>query len=209
MVNHVVEFSAPAPIGNRPPALAKGHTMSVFVDHTIESAPLAARRSIESVVKRLGYLPTPVSRLAGSPQLLDAFLKTSHLFETTTLDALSQEVVIMTMATRNGCHVCVAMHTGRLVALDADADLIAATRAGQPLGDARLEAIRRFTLDVLATTGQVTDEQLAAFLAQGYTSQNALEVVLGIGAYTMSTLANRMTDAPLDEQLAPFAWPAA
>jgi hypothetical protein len=38
----------------------------------------------------------------------------------------------------------------------------------------------------------------------GYTPRNALEVVLGIGAYTMSTLANRMTGAPLDEQLKPF-----
>lgn len=34
----------------------------------------------------------------------------------------------------------------------------------------------------------------------------AVEVVLGVGTYTMSTLANRMTQAPLDEQLSPFAW---
>jgi hypothetical protein len=33
-----------------------------------------------------------------------------------------------------------------------------------------------------------------------------LEVVLGIGTYTMSTLANRLTRAPLDEQLRAFAW---
>jgi len=31
--------------------------------------------------------------------------------------------------------------------------------------------------------------------------QNALEVVLGIGTYTMSTLANRLTGAPVDDQL--------
>ncbi len=50
---------------------------------------------------------------------------------------------------------------------------------------------------------------MEAFLAQGYTARNVLEVVLGIGAYTISTLANRMTGAPLDEPLAPFAWHAA
>jgi len=43
-----------------------------------------------------------------------------------------------------------------------------------------------------------------SFLASGYTTQNALEVVLGIGAYTLSTLANRLTDAPVDEQVAAF-----
>ena len=47
---------------------------------------------------------------------------------------------------------------------------------------------------------------LRAFLARGYTTQNALEVVLGIGTYTMSTLANRLTGAPVDEQLAVPAW---
>jgi alkylhydroperoxidase family enzyme len=58
---------------------------------------------------------------------------------------------------------------------------------------------------VLASAGAVDDQQLAAFFARGYTAQNALEVVLGIGAYTMSTLANRMTRSPVDEQLAAYA----
>src|SRR5437868_6085905 len=34
----------------------------------------------------------------------------------------------------------------------------------------------------------------------------AREVVLGIGTYTMSTLANRLTGAPVDDQLAAYAW---
>jgi len=36
--------------------------------------------------------------------------------------------------------------------------------------------------------------------------RNALDVVLGVGTYTMSTLANRMVRAPLDDQLSQFAW---
>jgi AhpD family alkylhydroperoxidase len=180
--------------------------MPVFTDHTLESAPPAARRSVAATTKHLGYLPAPVARMAAVPQLLDGFLKLSAAFETTTLDPIAREVVIMTIATRNECHVCVAMHTARLTALDAGADLIAALRGGKPLADDRLEAIRVFTLDVIASAGAVSDESWQAFLAQGYTSQNALEVVLGIGTYTMSTLANRMTDAPLDQQLQPFAW---
>jgi hypothetical protein len=46
---------------------------------------------------------------------------------------------------------------------------------------------------------------LRAFLDSGYTSRNALEVVLGIGTYTLSTFANRLTNAPVDPQLAMFA----
>jgi alkylhydroperoxidase family enzyme len=92
--------------------------------------------------------------------------------------------------------------------LDASPELIAALRdtahAG-PLPDERLEAIRVFALRVVDTAGDVGDRALRDFLAAGYTTQNALEVVLGIGTYTMSTLANRLTGAPVDDQLAAYA----
>jgi AhpD family alkylhydroperoxidase len=111
----------------------------------------------------------------------------------------------MTIATRNGCHICVAMHTARLTGLGAEPVLIAALRAAAPLGDRRLEAVRVFTLRVIDTAGDVGDAALADFLGQGFTTQHALDIVLGIGTYMMSTLANRLTGAPVDEQLSAFA----
>ena len=185
------------------------HTIE-FPDHTIESAPPGARRSMTATAQHLGYLPAATARMATSPHLLDGFMKLNAIFESSTLDPLAREVLVMTIATRNGCHVCVAMHTARLTALGAGPDVIAALRAAgwpgaEPLADKRLEAIRVFTLRVLDTTGDVGEQALRAFLTSGYTRQNALEVVLGIGTYTLSTLANRLTGAPLDEQLSAFA----
>jgi uncharacterized peroxidase-related enzyme len=178
----------------------------VFVDHTIETASEAARRTLVSTEKRFGYVPAAVARLAEAPLLLDGFLKLSAMFEATSLDQLARETLIMTMATRNGCHVCVAMHTAALRKLGADPALVTALREDKPLPDERLQAVRDFTLTVLATAGDVPDEELKTFISAGFTTQQALEVVLGIGTYTMSTLANRLTRAPLDEPLTPFAW---
>ncbi|MEV6608666.1 carboxymuconolactone decarboxylase family protein [Kutzneria sp. NPDC051319] len=177
----------------------------MFVDHTLDTAPAAARRPLKATVDKLGYLPAPVARLAASPQLLDGFLKLSAMFETTSLEPVAREVVIMTVAVRNGCHVCVAMHTAMLGGIGADAELVAALREQRPLPDAKLEALRAFTIEVMAAAGGVDDVVLKEFLEHGYTTQQALEVVLGIGAYTLSTFANRMTKAPLDYQLAAFA----
>jgi AhpD family alkylhydroperoxidase len=179
---------------------------SMFAEHTIESAPAAARRLMRVTRDHLGYLPAGMARMAESPQLVDGFLKLSAIFESTALDPVAREVVIMTVATRNGCHICVAMHTARLTALGADPAITAALRDAEPLPDARLDAVRVFTLRVLDTAGDVGDQALRDFLAHGYTSQNALEVVLGIGTYTMSTLANRLTGAPVDDQLTAYAW---
>ena len=168
----------------------------MFSQHTLESAPAGSRPLMQSTVEHLGHLPAPVARLAESPEMLGGFLHASSLFEASTLDPLAREVVVMTIAARNDCRACLAMHTGRLRTLGADADLITALRhPGTPLSDPRLEALRAFTVRVYATAGEVPEEELDEFLAAGYTLRNALEVVLGIGTYTMSTFANRLVRA--------------
>ncbi|MFJ3585914.1 carboxymuconolactone decarboxylase family protein [Streptomyces sp. NPDC090127] len=153
----------------------------MFVDHTVETAPAASRRSMERVAGAWGRLPQAVARMAESPHALDGFLKLSAMFEDTTLDAHSRETVILTVAVRNQCHLCIQLHETKLAAL------------GPAPDPERLEGVRRFTHQVLAAAGAVSDEDLEGFLAFGYTRRNALEVVLGIGAYTLSTLANRLT----------------
>ncbi|MFK8911114.1 carboxymuconolactone decarboxylase family protein [Streptomyces sp. YS-3] len=150
---------------------------------------------MEGTVRHLGHLSPAVARMAASPHTLEGFLRMSALFESTTLDPLAREVVIMTVATRNGCALCVDMHTGKLRGLGAPEELIGRLREGKPLPDERLDAVREFTLAVYATAGEVPDAGLEAFLAHGHTPQNALEVVLGIGTYTVSTFANRLTGA--------------
>jgi AhpD family alkylhydroperoxidase len=176
-----------------------------FTRHTAESAPPAARRAMTAAGEKQGFVPAAVALMAESPETLDGFLRLSASFDHCTLDPLARETVIMTVAVRNGCHLCVALHTGRLTALGADAALIAALRAASPLPDARLAAVAVFTGRVLDTAGEVGAPALEEFLRHGFTRRNALEVVLGIGAYTLSTLANRLTGAPVDEQLRAFA----
>src|ERR1700683_1613379 len=132
-------------------------------DHAVESAPPGARRLMTATAQHLGYLPAATARMAASPHLLDGFMKLNAIFERSTLAPLAREALVMTIATRNGCHVCVAMHTARLTALGAGSDVIAGLRTAgrpeaEPLADERLEAIRVFTLRVLDTTGDVGDE---------------------------------------------------
>lgn len=179
---------------------------STFTAHTLDSAPPASSRMMQATADHLGYLPVGVGLMAESPQMLEGFLKSNALFEAATLDPVAREVLVLTIATRNGCHICVALHTARLVALGASDGLIRALREQRPLDDPRLDAVRVFTLEVVEHTGDVGEKALQAFLEQGYTHRNALEVVLGIGTYTISTLANRLTQAPLDEPLAAYAW---
>ncbi|MFD4632682.1 carboxymuconolactone decarboxylase family protein [Streptomyces sp. NPDC058284] len=167
----------------------------MFTAHTLETAPSDSRATMERTAVAFGQVPDAVARLAESPDLLNGFLEMTAAFDRTTLEPVAREVVIMTVATRNDCHICVTMHTGKLRKLGASPGLITALREERALSDERLEAVRRFTLTVLATAGGVDDADLQEFFAHGYTERNALEVVMGIGTYTMSTLANRLTRA--------------
>ncbi|HEY3472877.1 MAG TPA: carboxymuconolactone decarboxylase family protein [Amycolatopsis sp.] len=178
----------------------------MFPDHTPESAPPAARPTMAATAKKFGHVPAAVARMATSPELLNGFLKLNSIFEATTLTALERETLVMTVAARNGCHICVAMHTASLHGLSAAPELVAALRAQAALPSPRLEALRTFVLTVMDTTGEVPPEALAAFTAAGFTARNALEVVLGIGTYTLSTYANRLIEAPLDDAFAEHAW---
>jgi alkylhydroperoxidase family enzyme len=100
----------------------------------------------------------------------------------------------MTVAVRNGCQTCVSIHGSTLGRLGRP-DLVAPLRESADLPDPELEAVRVFVHRVLDQAGEVSEEELDGFLAAGYTPANVLEVVFGIGVYTMSTFANRLLRA--------------
>lgn len=167
-----------------------------FPDHTVDSAPAAVRPTLEKLQRQFGgSLPPAVARMSGSAQLLTAFLTASSQFEGSSLTPLQRETLIMTVAVRNGCHVCIEMHTAALRRLRAEPALIDALRAGTPATDPELAALQHFTHQVIDSAGAVTDEQLAGFVDAGFENRQALDVVLGVGTYTLSTFANRMTGA--------------
>lgn len=49
------------------------------------------------------------------------------------------------------------------------------------------------------------DEELAAFLAVGYTRQQALEVVLGVALATLCNYANNLARTPINPELQAYA----
>jgi AhpD family alkylhydroperoxidase len=179
--------------------------MFPFPDLTIETAPEAARPALKAAAAQLGFLPAAMARQAVAPELASTFARLLAIWNATELDHREREVVTFVMAHETGCELCLALHSQLVHATIGDAALLDALRANVPLPDARLEAIRTFTRAVLAGKGAVDDATMDAFLAAGHTPRQALEVVLGIATYTLSTYANRLVRAPVDAPLAAWA----
>jgi AhpD family alkylhydroperoxidase len=177
-----------------------------FPSLTIETAPAAARPILRASGQQFGFVPAPVARGALSPALLGQVLAGLRAFDQTSLSHLEREVVALTTAYEQGCSYCMALHSALLARSPEHAPVLEALRSGSPLRDVRLETLRGFSREVLLARGQVQPATWERFEQAGFTSEQALEVVLGVGAYVLSTLLNIVAEAPLDPAFAPFAW---
>src|SRR6478609_9438197 len=176
----------------------RSFTNRSFISYDADSAPREAREMLAETQRKFGFLPSPLARLAASPLALQAALTGLSAFEHSSLAPLEREVIAMTMGVKNGCHYCIALHRRLLKMLDAPAGMTEALEQGRALTSPKLEALRVFTLALLERTGDVSDEAWQQFLAAGFDRAAALEVVLGIATYTLTTFANRLTQAPID-----------
>ena len=83
---------------------------------------------------------------------------------------------------------------------------IQALRDQKPLPDAKLEALRNFTLTMVRSRGNPSQADIKAFQDAGYGNQHVLDVILGISMKTLSNYTNHMADTPLDEPFKPMVW---
>jgi AhpD family alkylhydroperoxidase len=118
-----------------------------------------------------------------------------------------QEVVFLTISRENGCHYCVAAHSTLADAVSAVPTAVTdAIRRGTPIPDPRLRALSEFTRLLLAKRGRPDRDDVAPFLAAGYTERQILEVVLAISVKTLSNWANHLFATPVDAMFAHRAW---
>lgn len=177
-----------------------------FSPLTVETSSAAARGILSASQARFGFVPSPVARVAHAPGVLKHLMTSLGAFEQTSLSTLEREVIAMTVAFENGCLYCMAMHTALLAGTPEAQLIVAALRAGTPLPDPRLGALRTYARALLWGRGHVDPAVTAAFVSAGFTDAQALEVVLGVGVYTLSTFLNIVTGADLDPAFEPFRW---
>ena len=182
--------------------------MTDFPIHTLDSAPESARPLLEKSQQAFGMVPNLHGVMATSPAHLEAYQTLHGLFQKTSLGTVEQNVVWLTINVEHACHYCVPAHTGIAKSQKVDDDIIEALRENKALPDARLEALRRFTLSIVRQRGRVTAAEIDTFLAAGFTRENVLDIILGVAQKVMSNYVNHIAETPVDEPFRKFAWSA-
>lgn len=176
--------------------------------NTIETAPEAAKPALQSAQNMLGFVPNLYGMLSNNPVTLDAYLHLSKALEKTGLNALEQQVILLTVSIENGCEYCVAAHSAIAGMMKLPESVVRALRDRQPIVNDKLESLRSFTATVVHQRGHLKDEQVSEFLAAGYTGATILAVITAVALKTISNYANHIANTPLDEAFQTHSWSA-
>ncbi|OCX63782.1 carboxymuconolactone decarboxylase [Thioclava sp. SK-1] len=177
-----------------------------FPSHDHDSAPEASKPLLEASQKAFGRLPGLHKVLAESPQAYEGYQLLHKLFTQTDFDAEEMTVVWQAINVEHACHYCVPAHTGIAKMMKVSDEITQALRAETPLPTAKLEALRRFTVQMVRERGNVSQRQMQAFFDAGYGHRAVLDVILGLAQKTMSNYVNHVAQTPVDEVFKPLAW---
>jgi AhpD family alkylhydroperoxidase len=182
--------------------------MTAFPIHTIETAPAGSQETLQTVKRTLGAIPSLAAGMAESPTLLRAFFAVREIYAGGTLTPIEIQALSIAIAVENRCAWCVAFHTGMALKEGIPEEALAALRDGRDPAEPRLGALSALAREMIRNRGAVSESELGRFLAAGYTTAQALEVVLGIGFSTMANYAGHLIDAPLGPMLQSHEWRA-
>lgn len=188
------------------PGAAERNDTPAFRIHTTETVPSTGQAELSDVVSKYGRVPNMLGVMAGAPPLLKGYRFLRDQFEETSLTTTERNIVLLTVSYENECEYCMAAHSAMAKGQKVPHDIIETLRAGTPIPDPKLEALRKFTSTLVSDRGWPREETLKSFFEAGYSQENALEVILGIGMKMLSNFTNHLTSPPLDSGFSALAW---
>ena len=180
--------------------------MNPFTDFKPDQLPESANPVLDKTRAAFGFVPNMAAQLALSPVTLNAYLDNLKAFSQTSFSPAEQQLVILAASVETNVPYSVAVHTilGRASALPEET--IQAVRDSKPLTDNRLNALVKFTQVAAREGGDVPAEEVAEFVAAGWTRVHMIEILFAISVKTLVFNFQRLAHVPLDEALSSGRW---
>ncbi|MFN2318126.1 MAG: carboxymuconolactone decarboxylase family protein [Dermatophilaceae bacterium] len=171
---------------------------------TLDQATPAAHDALAAIGSRMGGVVAIHATMASSPPVITAYRGlTDAIREHGTLDGRTREAVALAVAAANGCDYCQAAHTGLGAAAGLDPDTMIRLRAGEPTGDARLDALAAVARVATAHTGYVDQETWSGAQDAGWSDDELAEAFVHIIANVFTNYFNHYAHTELDLTPAP------
>jgi uncharacterized peroxidase-related enzyme len=165
---------------------------------TPDETPAASIPLLDAVKKQLGVVPNLMKLVGNSPAALEGYLSLNAALAKGKVDAKTRERIALAIAEINGCNYCLSAHTylGKNIAKLDDAE-IAANRNGDS-SDPKAAAAVHFATRVALERGHVSDADLNAVKAAGYSQAEIVEIVLHVALNTLTNYINEVAQTEID-----------
>ena len=162
-----------------------------------QASPPASQPLLDAVEKQLGVLPNLYRLVSGSPAALQGLLGLGGALAKT-LDVKTRERIALAVAQFNGCDYCLSAHTYLGLNLaKIDAAEIALNREGGS-SDPKASAAVRFARQVVEARGKVSDADLAAVKAAGFSDSQIVEIVAVVAENVLTNFLNNVAETDID-----------
>jgi uncharacterized peroxidase-related enzyme len=165
---------------------------------SIEASPAASQPLLEAVKKQLGVVPNLFRLVGNSPAALEGFLGLSGALGKGALEAPTRERIALAVAEVNGCDYCLSAHSylGKNLAKLSDAEITANRNGGST--DTKADAAVRFAVKLVNARGHVSEADVKAVKAAGYTDAQVIEIVLHVALNTLTNYVNEVAKTEID-----------
>src|SRR5436309_9624631 len=170
--------------------------MSRIAIPRLAEAPAETHATLQGVTKRLGWTPNAFLLMALSPDTLAAFIALSGKLSRT-LDVATIESMGMVVCEGSGCEYCLQSHLmlgTRLGKLDASE--LELNRHGGSSDPKRAAAVR-FARAVADTPGKVSDEDIAALRAAGFSDADIVAIAGLTAQFLFTNFVNNIAQVEL------------
>ncbi|MEO0899242.1 MAG: carboxymuconolactone decarboxylase family protein [Bacteroidota bacterium] len=171
-----------------------------FTVPTREEVSEANQAIFDQLKKGLGFVPNLYAYYAKNDTALGDYLSLQN--RKTTLKGKEKEIVNLVTSQINGCRYCQSAHTalGKMNGFS-DEQIIEIRKGGASFNE-KLDALAKFTANVVENRGKASEEAKEAFFAAGYTEANMIDVVVLIGDKMISNFLHNLTGFDIDFPLA-------
>ena len=180
--------------------------MPTYQIHTIASAPEKSKPALEQLQQAFGFIPNLVGSISNSPKLVTALAGVFQQVHSSSLTEPEIQIVLLTDAVANSSAYAVALHTALALQQGVSSEETEAIRARLVPRDRRFAALSTLAKTLIEKRGHLSEQELDAFIAAGFTKEQILEVIAVVAASTITNYAGTIANPPLEDQFQPHAW---
>ncbi|MBX9767021.1 MAG: carboxymuconolactone decarboxylase family protein [Bdellovibrionales bacterium] len=166
---------------------------------TIDAAPEGSKETLRNIQKGYGFIPNLMGTFANSPAVLNGYLAMDGAWDKSSLSPKERQIILLATSVQNHCNYCKAAHSTILKnMMKVDAETVSAVREGKAISDPKLNALVKFTKEVVSERGYVSENTKSEFLKNGFNEVQMMEVIIGIALKTVSNYIDHINPVEID-----------